>query len=264
MRNKILKGLLIVLLIIWLLTVSVSALSFTATMTPSATIVNESTEFTITIKVSNLDVGTNGINSLSGYLKYDSEVFEPISESSIEGLNSWSVKYDETTQKIELTKSTFVTSTQEVFQITFKTKSGVNGKKGTISYSDIIASNSESNIQATDISTSITIGTATSSDTSNSSNITQIAPANNTVKINATTNTSQNTIALVNSLSNNTTNNTTNNVVSSYVNTITNTNSESNMPKTGVDDTVMKAIFVFIGIAIIFYIKIEKINNDMR
>lgn len=49
------------------MTISASALSFTATMTPSATTVAEATEFTVTVKVSNLDVGTNGINSLKGY-----------------------------------------------------------------------------------------------------------------------------------------------------------------------------------------------------
>ena len=45
-----------------------NALSFTASMTPSSTTVPESTEFTVSVKVANLDVGANGINSLSnGY-----------------------------------------------------------------------------------------------------------------------------------------------------------------------------------------------------
>lgn len=245
------------------LTMSASAVSFTATMTPSATTVKEATEFTITVKVSNLDVGANGINSLEGYLKYDTDVFETISESSIEGLNSWAAKFDETTGKISLTKNTFVTSTQEVFQITFKTKQEVSGQSGTISYSDIVASNSETNISATDISTSISIGNASAGDgTDNTSNVTTIT--NNTVTINAVTSGTTNNTATnaVTNIAN--TNETTNNAVSSYVNTMTNTNSETNMPNTGVNDTVLKLIFVVVAVAIVFYIKIEKLNQDMK
>lgn len=254
--KRFLSIIVMIMLVVFAMTVSVNALSFTATMTPSATTVDESTEFTVTIKVSNLDVGTNGINSLKGYLKYDTEVFDTISESSIEGLNSWTAKYDATTGKIELTKNTFVTSTQEVFQIAFKTKSGVSGKSGTISYSNIVASNSESDISATDISTSITVGTA-----SNSENTVQnIAQGNTAVApiINATTN-SNNRNNVVNN-TNVATNNTTNNTVSQYVNTT----SETDMPKTGVDDTLLALVFVAIAVAMIFYVKIEKLNKDMK
>ena len=256
--KKVLSIILIIMLIIFTMTVSASALSFTATMTPSATTIDESTEFTVTIKVSNLDVGTNGINSLKGYLKYDTEVFDTISESSIEGLNSWIAKYEASTGKIELTKNTFVTSTQEVFQISFKTKSGVSGKSGTISYSNIVASNSESDISATDISTAITVGAGTSSGNETIQNITQNNTQNNTIVapvINASVNTNTNNTA------NNT--NVANNAVSQYVNTMTNTESESEMPKTGVNDTLLVLIFVVIGVAMVFYLKIDKLNNDM-
>lgn len=261
MKKKFLSVLQISLFIVIMMTMTVNAASFTATMTPSATTVKESTEFTITIKVSNLDVGTNGINSLEGYLKYDTSVFENISESSIEGLNSWSAKFDETNGKISLTKNTFVTSAQEVFQITFKTKSGVSGKSGTISYSDIVAGNSETNISATDISTSITIGNTADQNPSNTTNntvtINAVASGNNTTNnatINSITNTNTNAVNNTN----------TNNTVSSYVNTMTNTTSGTDMPDTGVNDTVLIAIFSLVAIAIGFYIKIEKLNKDMK
>lgn len=262
--KKIFLSIIIALLIIFTWSTAVSALSFTATMTPSSTTVQESTEFTVTVKVSNLDVGTNGINSLSGYLKYDTDVFETISASSVEGLNSWSSSFEESTGYISLTKSTFVTSSQDVFQITFKTKSDISGESGTISFSDIVASNSESEISATDISTSITVGTSDSS--------------GNTTNTNTSTNTSVNTIvaniSTTNSNTSNTTNNTTNNtnvantssvnVVSGYVNTSTNTTSDSDLADTGVDDTILKATFLVIVVAFVFYIKIEKINKDMK
>lgn len=255
MKNKIFSIFLVFVMVVFVMTISASALSFTATMVPSSTTVQEATEFTVTVKVSNLDVGTNGINSLTGYLKYDTDVFETISESSIEGLNSWSVTYDASTGKIGLTKINFVTSTQDVFQIAFKTKSGVTGKSGTISYTNITASNSESDIPATDISTSITVGTPDANSSNTTNTITNISVIN----ANTTANVSNN------SVSNNTVNNTTNtNVVSSYVNTSTNTSSNSNMPDTGINDTIFYLILVIVAIAIVFYIKIEKLNKDMK
>ncbi len=261
MKNKLLSIVIVMLLMISMVAMNAYAVSFTATMTPSATTVKEATEFTITVKVSNLDVGANGINSLEGYLKYDTDVFENISESSIEGLNSWVAKFDETTGKISLTKNTFVTSTQEVFQVAFKTKSGVSGKSGNILYSDIIASNSETTISATDISTSITIGNASEGNTSNTiSNISAIQT--NTVSINAITSTGNN-VTTNTANTTNTTNNT-NQAVSSYVNTMTNTNAGTEMPNTGVDDTILKLIFVVIAVALVFYIKIERLNKDLK
>lgn len=254
MKSKIVSIIVMILLIVCLISVSVNAVSFTATMTPSATTVKEATEFTITVKVSNLDVGNNGINSLKGNLKYDTNVFETISESSIEGLNSWSAKFDEASGEISLTKNTFVTSTQEVFQIVFKTKSGVSGKSGTISYTNIVASNSETSIPATDISTAITIGNETNTNTV--SNIASIS--NKTVTINAAT--ANNTVA--NNATN--TNKTANNSISSYVNTMTNTQTQDNIPKTGVNDTILAVLFIVIAIAVVFYIKIEKLNKEIK
>lgn len=270
MKKKILSMLIVISLMFLILATSAFALSFTATMKASSSTVPESTEFTITVKVSNLDVGSNGINSLSGYLKYDSEVFETISESSIEGLNSWDVTFDESTQNIRLTKNTFVTSAQEVFQITFKTKTGVSGKTGSISYSNVVASNSESDISATDISTQITIGTASEGTENTTGNITVISAntANTNVSSNNTTTNTNTIVSSVNTI-NTTTNNTSNNTitntntVSGYVNTMTNTTAEEDMPDTGVDDTVLGLIFIVIAVAIIFYVKIEKLNKDM-
>ena len=48
---------------------------------------------------------TNGINSLAGYLKYDTDVFETIGETAIEGLNSWQPSYNSENGKITLVKN---------------------------------------------------------------------------------------------------------------------------------------------------------------
>ena len=270
MKKKIFSMILIIMVAIFAMSTAVNALSFTAAMSTNSTTVQEATEFTVRIRVSNLDVGTNGINSLKGDLKYDTDIFEPINESSVIGLNKWNATYDNTKGKIELTKSMFVSSTQEVLSITFKTKAGVTGKKGSIAFNNITASNSETDISATDISTSITVGTPDST--------------NNTTNTANTTNTSNNTLSIPTITSNTNANNTANNTnntntanrtnttnvtntntsnVSSYVNTMTNTTSNENMPKTGVSDTLLVLTVVAIAVAFGFYVKIEKLNKDM-
>lgn len=253
MKKRILKIAIITMLLIFVYANIVNALSFTATMTSSSTTVPESTEFTITIKISNLDVGPNGINSMSGYLKYDEEIFEEINESSIEGINGWSVNFNSDGGKITLTKGTFVKAEEEVFQVTFKTKSGISGQTGEIKFNNIVSSNSETTISATDVSTKITIG----NDTSNTGN---------------TTNSTGNSASLVakpvaENKTNNTTNNTINNKanysnepITSYVNEST----EEDIPYTGVEDSIMYIIGGIIIIAIVFYIKFEKINKEIK
>ena len=70
MKKKILKIVIIMLLLIMTYTTIVNALSLSVTMETDNTTVQEETEFLVTFNVSNIDVGENGINSLSGYLEY--------------------------------------------------------------------------------------------------------------------------------------------------------------------------------------------------
>jgi hypothetical protein len=260
MKKKFLKIAIISVLLLFVCATIVNALSFTATMTPSSTTVAESTEFTVVIKVSNLDVGSNGINALSGYLKYDKDVFEVISDSSIDGLNSWSRNYSSDSGKVTLTKTTFVKSEEEVFQVTFKTKADVSGKSGKIEFTNIVASNSESEISATDISTEISIGAVSGNFANTSSNSnSSLSITANPVTLNTTnTNTNTNVSANVNT---NTNTELTSGTLS-YINS-TNTSPEE-VPYTGVEDTIMYVIVGIVVVAIIFYIKFERINKEMK
>lgn len=251
MKEKFLKITITTILLISVCATIVNALSFTATMTPSSTTVAESTEFTVKIKVSNLDVG-QGLSGLNGYFRYDNSVFEPITESSIEGLNGWDVTFNTENNKIALTKTTFVKSEEEVFQVILKTKSGVSGRTGDIKFTNILGTNSDIDITASDISTTITVGTIS------------------TNEANATNNTNGDGISITVSNRNNTVNNTntannTNNTPknnASYVNV--NSISNDNIPHTGVEDSIMYIIGALIIVSIVFYIKFEKVNKEMR
>ena len=262
MRKKFLKITIVAVLIIAMLNGIVNAFSFTATMTPSSTNVDQSAEFTIEVKVSNLDVGEKGINTLEAVLDYDTDVFEEIIDSSIDGINTWKSSYNAETKKILMHTEEFVKAEEQVFQITFKAKSDVeDGTVGEIKLTNIVASNSESDITASDVSTSITIGNANTNTTGNNT-------TNNTGNTNRNTNRNAQVITpTVNSTRNNTVNNSVNNTnvntyVPSYVNSSNSVNEE--MPYTGIEDTLIYFIGAAIILSIVFYIKFEKVNKEMK
>ena len=92
--KKVLSILLIIIMLLCIFSKGVMAAgSFTPTMTASKQTVPESTEFIVTVKVSNIDVGQTGIDSLTGTLQYDTSVLETINSSSVEKRDAWTVTY---------------------------------------------------------------------------------------------------------------------------------------------------------------------------
>lgn len=256
MKKKILKITTIMIMFTLVYVSIVNALSFTATITPSSTTVAESTEFTVKIKVSNLDVGTNGINSLSGYLKYDKDVFETITDSSIDGLNGWSPAYSADSEKVTVTKPTFVKSEEEVFQVTLKTKTGVSGKTGKIEFTNIVASNTDAEIQAQNVSTEITVGNV-------SENVLNTT-GNNTIGISTVINNTANktNTIITNNTTNTNTNKTTNNT--SAISSVVNNTTPNEITYAGAEDSIIYIMGAIIVLALVFYIKFEKVNKEIK
>ena len=261
MRKKLVVIAIMLILVITSLVTTVSAASFTATMTPSATTVAESNELVVTIRVSNLDVGSTGINTFEGVLSYSTQVFETLSDDSIDGNNGWQPTYNQDTGKIMLYKQGFLNEDADVLQITFKTKTNVSGKTGDIKLTDIKASNSGETIEANSISTRITIGSAPTGENLPNTSVT-----------NTNTNTNKNSAPLQigGNTANNTPNSNTNtnrNAQSSYinnnkVNTSVNDTQEEDIPYTGTSDNIMRAIFVVLVVAGISYFKYESIKEQ--
>lgn len=151
-----------------------------------------------------------------------------------------------------LYKQGFLNEDADIVQITFKTKTNVTGKTGDIKLSDIKASNTGETIEASTISTRITVGK--NSDGANMANTSGNRTNTNTPsRINTTANTSRN-------IANNT--NTNRNAQSSYIDSTNNTqNTAGDIPYTGVSDNIMRAIFVVLVIAGISYFKYESIKE---
>lgn len=266
MKRKFYIVLLFMILIIGLLTVKVSALSFTATMSSSNVTVDAASEVVITVKISNLDVGDNGINSFSAYLSYDTDVFETLTKSSIDGLNGWMPAFAPGTGRVTLEKSQFVNSDEEIMQISLKTKSGLeNGTQGLVKLTRIVASNSADEISASDVSTTITIGkeTVTPQPNTNTENPGTITPTPIDPVITPNTNNTNNNINNTNNTNTNTNtskNETNNKNIGPTNNTIN--ESEHDIPYTGSDSSSLsKIILGVIFIALATYIKIERMKG---
>lgn len=275
MKKRLYVIAIIITLVLSTLMVKVQAadLSYTASMKANSDSVEKGKEFIVTLSVSNIKAGDKGINSLSGYLEFDTKVFEEITAENIDGSNDWNVTYSEDTGKITLLKTSFVKETQEVCKITLKTKSSTTSTKGTIEFKDIVASNSESEIATDDISLEVGIGAASNSNSNNTIKIT----SNNTNKnTNTNTNTNSNTNKNISANTNKNTNsnNSSNSIVANTNKNNTNKNNtnvnnanianetnEEEMPDTGLDDTIVKAIILVGLVGAIGYIKMKSLDK---
>ena len=241
MEKKIVKIAILVVLLMLSVTNVVNALGLTATLTPSSTNVEPDTEFIVTLKLTNMDIGTSqGFSSVEGTLSYDTSIFETIGQSSFNKLNNWNPTYDAESKKLKLTSSIATKTDTSVCQITFKTKSEIKqsaGKAttGTIKFENISASSDVADAKVSSVSTTITIG------------------SQENVNANMSENTNSNQITV----DSNTTEN-----EPSFINNVNTT--DDDMPNTGSEDTAFILLAAVVAIGIVFYIKYEKLNSDIN
>ena len=113
----------------------------------------------------------------------------------------------------------------------------------------------DTEFSASDVSTKVMIGTSSGNianvSNTGSTNGAPVEIVQNRVN-NVTTNSSTNVAR----------NNSVNNSITSFVNTTNET--DDDIPYTGVEDTIPFILVGIVALAIVFYIKIEKLNNDMK
>ena len=298
MKKRLYIIFLIIALIFSLLTVTVNAADseFKVTLDSSDTSVEKGEEVTVTLNVSDFEENVEkGINRVSGTLEIDDKAFEEVTSESIEGLNDWKVSYDSSTGKLECTKLKTITKGQDVCEITLEAKSSTTSTSGKIELSDLTASDSDVELSADDASLNLTIGSETtrriSSTNTNNTNTRLTRNISNT-NTNTNTNTSDDEeddenesnssnngvsnsrVSRYNTNTNNSNTNTneenTSNNNSNRYNTNTNSQNISNesdesneeeMPNTGLDDSIVKAILLISLIGIFGYIKIKSLDR---
>ena len=96
MKKKILMSLLLMIMIGAIMMSSVKATTnmFKAELAATNTNLKPGDEITVELNVSDIDMGDDGINTLEGTIKYDTNVFEEITQASITSASGWSTTYN--------------------------------------------------------------------------------------------------------------------------------------------------------------------------
>lgn len=143
-RKIILLGTIIFIII--LLTTNVHSAetgTFKASATASTTKLKPEEEVTITVAVSDINMGERGINTLEGNVEYDKNVFEEIKESSIQSLNNWTTTYNDKSGNLNgkflaVNLSCGVKEDTPIFTIKFKVKKDIEKTTSTkINFKDL-------------------------------------------------------------------------------------------------------------------------------
>ena len=115
--------------------------SLVFTPTPSSTKLNEGEEITITLELSDIKMGEDGINTFGGKIEYDENVFEKITSDDITSQNNWSIAYnDEETAKKGTFLATINTGTsknQIIGIIKLKVKTKLKTQDTEIKFTDL-------------------------------------------------------------------------------------------------------------------------------
>lgn len=128
-------------------------LSFKFSATPNSDIVVEGEIIKINLKISDINAGEEGINTVSFRFTYDENFFEDVSVNS---KNNWSITYnDEKDNKergraLAILLSSGITKDQEIGEITLKVKKNLTLKTGTIKFTEVSTNNGTSIIKEED------------------------------------------------------------------------------------------------------------------
>lgn len=141
MKRTIKTGMILLMLIILILTLTSNVSAYTAktSLSTDATL-KEGETITIKFKLSSLDLG-NGVDALQAKLEYDESVFESITSTDILGTNGWSMNgYSTNSKKFTATRSSLMTTDGDVIAVSLKVKSGITAKTTKVTMKDIIVS----------------------------------------------------------------------------------------------------------------------------
>lgn len=228
MKVKFLSVMLIVLVMVSLMPSFVKAAnnSFKAVVTPTTAELKANDEIVITLQVKEINMGENGINTVEGTLEYDKEIFEEVKSSSIQNLGSWNTTYNDeegsSNGKFLAMNLSNVKEDSNVFSVKLKIKSDVKETKETIVKFKGITSN-----DGTDL---VNVG-------------------DKTVKIKVAGKEAEKTEDTENG-----------NKGEEGKTKGDNTTAKKKLPKTGESNAIAITAVGLVAIAVIFYIKIRKMN----
>lgn len=236
MSKKInVKLITVVFIMALILTIStiVNAYSVGMTLTSNSKLKAGET-VTVTVNLGTVDAG-NGIDTITGELNYDKNVFETLASSNFTASNEWTPTYAASTNMISLLKNTKVKAGETVLTITLKVKSSISVKSTTITLKDIVVSGG----RVADGGTGdITVNNASVTINAESSSTNTVTPTNTTstkTNTNTTTTTKDNTVT-----------------------------SKAKLPKAGLEQYGILAIIVVAIVGIFSYVLYKKTSKEVK
>ena len=166
MRNT-LRIILSIVIVLGILMVPkyVMADSFNFVATPDKTTLKAGDTVTVTIGISKVNVGEDGINTIEAILEYDETVFEKVQKTDITSANSWAITYNDTEEGqkgalLGIIMSVGEKEDQTIATIKLKVKEDAAGKTGSIKFKEIATNNREELIYDTDKNISVTVSSS--------------------------------------------------------------------------------------------------------
>lgn len=159
MKDKI-KRLIIIEIMILIISIMLTTVctanssSFKATTTANKTELKPGEEITITVGVSDINMGEYGINTLEGKIEYNKDIFEEIKSDSIQSFNNWTTTYNDQSSNLNgkfmsVNISSGIKENTQIFKVTFKAKQEIKSSTDTqISFKDITANDGPNLISA--------------------------------------------------------------------------------------------------------------------
>ncbi len=260
-----------ILLSIVCMTISCYAASCTMSMESAKNEYKPNEDVVVDVKLTNIDAG-EGIIALEGVLEYDTNSLTYV---KMEGQNGWETpSYNAGNGKFIMSRNALVATPEALLKITFKVK-GQSAKSPTITLKNIKASGgiATGDIAVANISKTITVNTPTPPPTNNTTNTntnTNTTPTNNTVPNtntiitptnNAVSNTNTNAGASTNQNKTPTSNST---IVATTGNNTTDSVKTGILPKTGATRIGLAVLLIAVGVAVVFYIKMKKLDINVK
>ncbi len=150
--------------------------TFKANLTANKTSIKTGEEITVTIGVSDINMGENGINTLEGKINYDTNIFEAITSNSIQSLNNWTTTYNDESSTLNgkflaVNLSSGTKENTQIFSVKFKVKETVTEEKNTkIEFKEITSNDGTNLVNVGDKAVTIKINSENSNGTTNDSN----------------------------------------------------------------------------------------------
>ena len=171
MKNK--KIVIGILTLVFLLVMQnfIFAASFKFEAIPNKTEVQQGDTVELTFVISEINIGTAGMNAIEAQLEYDTSIFEEVKSDNIQGLNEWTYKYNPKNKKLlGYIYSMGVDVKEEIFKISFKVKDKSKLTETEIKINNITTNDGEKLITTDNQSKKIKIVKKSNNDNGNGSN----------------------------------------------------------------------------------------------